>query len=175
MTEPEVSLHIAMNYIRSRATKENVIVSIDGAHIKTKDTVHFDIVSFMRDNGYSKVDAESNRWQGEYQNPNFSQHIIVCSKSGIGDVSITLIDGKRLYIESKKFKSGSSGEYPAMREAIGQLITGCPDDCNVIPIVAVPYNDRSFSLSKKWTNNKRIHNTGIRFMLVHSNGEITLI
>lgn len=175
MTEPEVSLHIAMNYIRSRATKENVIVSIDGAHIKTKDIVHFDIASFMRNNGYSKVGAESDRWQGEYQNPNFCQHIIVCSKSGIGDVSITLIDGKRLYIESKKFKSGSSGEYPAMREAIGQLITGCPDDCNVIPIVAVPYNDRSFSLSKKWTNNERIHNTGIRFMLVHSNGEIDLI
>ena len=175
MTEPEVSLYIAMNYIKNGATNKHVTVSIDGAHIKTKDTVHFDIASFMQNNGYLKINAEPNRWQGEYQNPNFSQRIIVCSKSGIGDVSIALTDGKILYIESKKFKIGSSGEYPAMREAIGQLITGCPDDCNVIPIVAVPYNDRSFSLSKKWANNERIRNAGIRFMLVHSNGEIDLI
>ena len=47
MTEPEVSLLIAMNYLQSGEACENITVSIDGAHIKTKDTVHFDIASFM--------------------------------------------------------------------------------------------------------------------------------
>lgn len=175
MTEPEVSLLIAMNYLQSGEAYENITVSIDGAHIKTKDTVHFDIVSFMRNNGYLKIDAKPNRWQGEYQNPNFSKHIIVCSKSGIGDVTITLRDGKILYIESKKFKSGSSGEYPAMREAIGQLMTGCPDDSNVIPIVAVPYNEKSLTLANDWSASKRIRNAGIRFMLVRTNGDLEVV
>ena len=175
MTEPEVSLFIAMNYIKRCETNKNITVSIDGAHIKTKDTVHFDIVAFMRNHGYFKIDAETNRWQGEYQNPNYSQRIIVCSKSGIGDVKITLKDGKTLYIESKKFKNGSGGEYPAMREAIGQLMTGCPDDTNVIPIVAVPYNEKSLTLANTWFKNKRMHNAGIRFLLVRTNGDLEVV
>ena len=42
MTEPEVSLSIALHYIRNCETSENVLVSIDGAHIKTNNTIHFD-------------------------------------------------------------------------------------------------------------------------------------
>ena len=90
-------------------------------------------------------------------------------------MSITLNDGETLYIESKKFKSGSSGEYPAMREAIGQLMTGCPDATNVTPVVAVPYNEKSFTLANNWSQNKRIINASIRFMLVHNNGEIDFL
>ena len=175
MTEPEVSLFIAMNYIKRCETNKNIIVSIDGAHIKTKDTVHFDIVAFMRNHGYFKIDAETNRWQGEYQKPGSSQKIIICSKPGIGDVIITLNDGRILYIESKKFKSGSGGEYPAMREAIGQLMTGCPDDTNVIPIVAVPYNEKSLTLANDWSASKRIRNAGIRFLLVRTNGDLEVV
>ena len=75
-------------------------------------------------------------------------------------------DGKTLYIESKKFKHGSGGEYPAMREAIGQLMTGCPDEKNVIPVVAVPYSAKSKELAQKWSSNERIRNANIHFMLV---------
>ena len=132
MQEPEVSLRIAMKYIHDSETCDDVAVSIDGAHIKTKDTVHFDLVGFMRKNGYAKHDGNDERWQGEYQSSDHSQRIVVSSKPGIGDVTITLKDGRILYIESKKFKSGSGGEYPAMREAIGQLMTGCPDRRDVI-------------------------------------------
>lgn len=156
MKEPEVSLLIAMKYLQNGEAYEDITVSIDGAHIKTKDTVHFDIVAFMQKSGYLKCDSELTRWQGEYQKPGSLLKIIICSKPGIGDVTITLNDGKILYIESKKFKSGSSGEYPAMREAIGQLMTGCPDDTNVIPVVAVPYNEKSFILANNWSKNKRI-------------------
>jgi hypothetical protein len=62
-----------------------------------------------------------------------------------------------------------------MREAIGQLTTGCPDDENTIPIVAVPFNSKSFELSKKWSCNERIRNAGIHFMLVHTDGDIEFI
>lgn len=173
MTEPEVSLRIAMHYIQSGETSENVSVSIDGAHIKTKDTIHFEIVEFMRKSGYVKCDGHNIKWQGEYQNINYSPRIIVSSKPGVGDVVVRLNHGKTLYIESKKFKSGSGGEYPAMREAVGQLMTGCPDDN--IPVVAVPYNDKSAELAERWSNNSRICNAGIRFMLVHDDGTIDFI
>ena len=54
-------------------------------------------------------------------------------------------------------------------------MTGCPDDENTIPIVAVPYNSKSFELSKKWSCNERIQNAGIHFMLVCPDGNIELI
>ena len=172
MTEPEVSLAIAMFYIRNGETSKDVTVSIDGAHIKTKDTVHFDIVGFLGENGFLKSDG-SDKWQGEYKNQNFSQCIFVFSKPGVGDVSIALKNGNILHIESKKFKSGSGGEYPAMREAIGQLMTGCPDD--EIPVVAVPYNEKSFDLAKKWIGNERMRKAGICFALVHNNGYVEFV
>ena len=175
MQEPEVSLRIAMKYIQDGETCKDITVSIDGAHIKTKNTVHFDLLNFMRRNGYEKRDGDDKRWQGEYQLLDHAQRIIVSSKPGVGDVTITLKDGRTLYIESKKFRSGSGGEYPAMREAIGQLMTGCPDCSDVIPVVAVPHSDKSEELSCKWSCNKRIRNAGIRFMLVRDDGSIDFI
>ena len=175
MTEPEVSLQIAMKYAQNGEARGDINVSIDGAHIKMLNTMHFDIVSFMREHGYLKCDDNSMRWQGKYQKSGYETCVNICSTSGIGDVVIALNNGEKLFIESKKFKSGSGGEYPAMREAIGQLMTGCPDEANTIPVVAVPFNSKSFELSKKWSCNKRIQNAGIHFMLVYPNGNIEFI
>ena len=47
MKEAEVSLRVAIYYITNNLTSEDVIVSLDGAHIKTKDTVHFKIFDFI--------------------------------------------------------------------------------------------------------------------------------
>ena len=52
MTEPEVSLRVAMKYVHSGEACKDIIVSIDGAHIKTRNTMHFDIIAFMREHGY---------------------------------------------------------------------------------------------------------------------------
>ena len=175
MQEPEVSLRIAMNYIRGSKTCANINVSIDGAHVKTKETVHFDIEGFLNNNGFAKCDGTNNRWQGEYACPNSPYRIVVSSTPGIGDVTIVLSDGTKLFIESKKFKSGSGGEYPAMREAIGQLMTGCPDHSDIIPVVAVPYSTKSAELAQKWTSSKRMRMAGIRFMLVRDDGSINFI
>ena len=96
MQEPEVSLRVAMHYIENGKTSADVTVSIDGAHVKTKDVVHFDITDFMRQNGYSKCDGDNARWQGEYQADVSLPKIIVSSKPGIGDVAIALNDRKFL-------------------------------------------------------------------------------
>ena len=172
MQEPEVSLRIAMKFIQENKTCSDIRVSLDGAHIKTKDTIHFDITSFMNQNGYVKCDSDNRRWQGIYRNPHYTHRIVISSKPGIGDVVIVLSDGKTLFIESKKLKHGSGGEYPAMREAIGQLMTSCPDDPNVIPIVAVPLSEKSAELAQIWSANERIRRAGIHFMLVRDSGSI---
>lgn len=43
MTEVEVIIRLAVYFITNGLTKENVKVSIDGAHVKTGNTVHCDI------------------------------------------------------------------------------------------------------------------------------------
>ena len=51
MTEAEVILRLALYYIKNELTTEDVSVSIDGAHVKTENTIHFDIFGFMDEVG----------------------------------------------------------------------------------------------------------------------------
>lgn len=44
-------------YIQNGLTENDVTVSIDGAHVKTGNQVHFDIVKFLRDNDCVKVEG----------------------------------------------------------------------------------------------------------------------
>lgn len=176
MTEPEVSLHLAMYYIKNHLTEQDVKVSIDGAHIKTGNVPHFDIENFLRENHCVKIDGDSNRWQGRYCIKGQRAKIILESIPGYGDVQIILQDGKTLFVESKKNKQGnSSQEYPLMREAIGQLMTSCFMSENVIPVVAVPYTKKSLELAERWSKLEQIQRVGIRFILVQENGNIVTI
>ena len=54
-------------------------------------------------------------------------------------------------------------------------MTGCPDFEEVIPVVAIPYTEKSLELCKKWSQQERIRQANIRFMLVCCTGEITLV
>lgn len=165
-----------MNHIQNKLTNEDVTVSIDGAHIKTKDILHFDIWQFLNDNGCTKIEGEADRWQGKYQISGCSGHIIITSEAGIGDVSVRLLDGKQLYVESKKSKENKSGrEYPLMREAIGQLMTGRELTEQIIPAVAVPYSDKTNELAARWSGYSQIKKLGIRFILVKADGNIVMI
>lgn len=177
MQEAEVSLSVALYYIRNQLTNKDVTVQLDGAHIKTKDTVHFDIYGFLSTHVCRKVSGGADSWQGEYEVEGYKPRIIISSTPGVGDVNITSIDGKCLYIESKKGKSKnrSNSEYPLMREAIGQLMTGCQLDDRVIPVVAVPYSEKSYELACRWSKLKQIKMVGIRFMLVCDDGNVMLI
>lgn len=105
MTEAEVILQLAMYYIKNGLTKEHVAVSIDGAHVKIGNTVHFDIFGYLNDVRLMKLDNEPERWQGEYSLPGYDSHIIISSMPGIGDVNIKLIYGGVIYAECKNGKN----------------------------------------------------------------------
>ena len=102
MTEPEVSLYIALHFIKHALTDEDIHVSIDGAHIKTGSNVWFDITGFLKEHGCSMLDSPGEGWQGEYVVKGYTPHIIITSKPGMGDINIQTMDGKTLLIESKK-------------------------------------------------------------------------
>ena len=176
MTEAEVILRLAMYYIKNGLTQEHVTVSIDGAHVKTGNTVHFEIFAFLKDKGFQKIDNEPERWQGEYSFVGSDSHVIISSTPGIGNVNVKLIDGSIIYAECKKGKNDKRGqEYPLMREAIGQLMTGCDFTDGVIPMVAVPYTDKSKELAERWSKLTQIKNLGIKFALICEDGNVCFV
>ena len=176
MQEAEVSLRVALYYIRNRLTDKDVVVSIDGAQVKTGGKIHFDIWSFLNENGLAKCEGDADKWQGTYTKDGFKQHIIISSKPGEGDVVVLLEGGKKLFVESKKSGSSKSGQaYPLMREAIGQLMTGRELTENIVPAVAVPYSEKSFELATRWGEYSQIKQIGIRFVLVKADGDIVMI
>lgn len=176
MTEPEVSLRLALYHIKNHLTEQDVRVSIDGAHIKTGDVVHFDITGHLRKALCVKTEGDHDRWQGTYQVTGYDAKIILDAVPGYGDVRIRLQDGRTLYVESKKSKPGkSSQEYPLMREAVGQLMTSCAIDGDTIPAVAVPYTKKSLELAERWSRLEQIRKVGIRFILVMEDGDIRIV
>lgn len=173
MQEAEVSLRLAIYHIKNGLTNENVHVSLDGAQIKTKDAVHFDIYGFLKRERLCKLDTKSNNWRGEYYLPGFSEKIIISSRAGEGDVRVQRTDGRTCFIECKKDKPEKM--HALMREAIGQLMTGPELLPDVIPIVGVPYTVQSLTLAQKWAEYPQIKNLGIRFYLVQETGNVVII
>jgi hypothetical protein len=151
MPEAEVSLRIALHYIQLGKTNEDV--------------------------GLKKISSEDS-WRGTYAVEGYSQRIIIHSYPGKGDVVIRKVDGKFLYVESKKgnlTKGKVSTEYTLMREAIGQLMTseGYNDDTELA--VAVPHSVKSKELAIRWSHLPQMKSIGIRFLLVDENGKVTKI
>ena len=176
MQEAEVSLRVALYYIKNGLTDKDVVVSLDGAHVKTGDNIHFDIWSFLSKNEFVKYAGDADKWQGDYKIDGYKPHIIISSKPGEGDVLVWLEGGKKLFVESKKSGSSKSGQaYPLMREAIGQLMTGRELTENIVPAVAVPYSEKSVELATRWSKYSQIKQIGIRFVLVKADGDIVMI
>ena len=175
--EAEVSLRVAIHYILEEKTDQDVMVSLDGAHIKTGAQVHFDVPLFLSELGWVKVEGAADSWQGTYAADGIRPRLTVCSQPGVGDVTIQLKDGRQLRVECKKGTAGnkSGSEYPLMREAIGQLMTGCELTDKIIPVVAVPYTERSMALASKWSAYSQIKAIGLQFLLVHENGGIVCV
>lgn len=61
-----------------------------------------------------------------------------------------------------------------MREAIGQRMTGCYFTEGAIPMVAVPYTDKSRVLAEYWSALTQIKNLGIKFALIQEDGMVTI-
>ena len=100
-------------------------------------------------------------------------HIIVTSKSGIGDVVIETKDDSTIIVESKKFSKEKG--YSLMREAIGQLMTGSAFGERIKPVVAISYTEKSNELAKKWVSLPQIKNAGITFFLVKDDGTLCIV
>ena len=177
MKEAEVSLRVALHYIYEDETNQDVLVCLDGAHIKTGAQVHFNVPEFLSKFGWVKAEGSADSWQGTYAAEGIQSRLIVCSQPGLGDVTIHLKDGKQLRVECKKGSADnkSSSEYPLMREAIGQLMTGCELTEEIIPVVAVPYTDRSMALAVKWSAYSQIKAIGLQFLLVKEHGNIVRV
>lgn len=125
MPEAEVSLRLAIHLIENNLTISDVDVAIDGAQVKTTNTIHFAISEFLATIGWKKAKDDA-VWQGEYRHEKHDRKIRIHSRSGCGDVVATLSNGKILRVESKKGSlstSKSSKEYPLLREAMGQILT----------------------------------------------------
>lgn len=168
MPEAEVTLRLAIALIERGHVTGDVVTAIDGAQVKTGNTVHFPIVEFLNSSGWFGSAAES-RWQCSYRNRDYQNAIVVHSSSGEGDLVAELKIGKKLRVESKKgplIRNKSSKEYPLIREAIGQLVTvefASPDD---VLAVAVPHSEKFSGLAKQWQKRPLMIKTGIHIVTI---------
>lgn len=62
-----------------------------------------------------------------------------------------------------------------MREAIGQLMTGGELSQSMIPVVAVPYSEKSKRLAEKWIGYSQIRAMKMQFFLVREDGSIYFV
>ena len=175
MPEPEVSLRLAINLIDTGQTDTEVIVSLDGAHIKTGEKTHFKLLEFMSDLGWTQVE-QGPKWQTRYQRGSDRSTIRIHSQSGQGDVVAKLKNGRTFLAESKRgplLRSKSSEEYPLIREALGQLLTLESIDGNPILAVAVPHGERFVELAARWRNAPLVKRAGILILTVGKNGQVS--
>ncbi len=176
MTEAEVSLRVAMHYIENNLVSSNVKVAIDGAQVQTGNRVHFDVVNFLKDQGWVN-NADPQRWQGLYTKSGCGHAIEVHANPGRGDVIAVLNTGNTLRVESKKgplIRSKSSIEYRLLREAIGQLMTVDTIEDHDILAVAVPESDKNKKLIARWAEAPLIKKNDILFITVNKKGSINI-
>ena len=175
MPEAEVTLRLAMALIEKDHAVSDVRTAIDGAQIKTGETIHFPIVEFLNSHGWHGAE-QSKRWQCIYRHPDYNCSIVVHSSTGEGDLVTELKSGHKLRVESKKGplnRCKSSQEYPLIREAIGQLLTieyASPRD---LLAVAVPHSDKFASLAKQWRQRPLMLSAEIYIITVGRDNSIT--
>lgn len=175
MPEAEVTLRLAIFLIENRHTLGDVQTAIDGAQVKTGNTIHFPIVEFLNAHGWESQ-TQQERWQAKYSNKKYAASIIVHSSSGEGDLVVDLKSGQRLRVESKKgplTRSKSSQEYPLIREAIGQLITVEHAEKSDLLAVAVPKSDKFDALAEEWRKRPLMRITGIHIITVGRDNSVS--
>jgi hypothetical protein len=174
MPEAEVSLRLAFGLLARNLAVRRIEVAIDGAQVKTGNTVHFPLVEFLEDNGWCPV-ASPNTWQGAYSHPYHEVGIVIHSSPGKGDVVAYLSNGRTLRVESKKgplIPSKSSQEYPLIREALGQLLTVEEAECTDILAVAVPSSDKFEALAEQWRSRPLMVHAGVHIATIDRENRI---
>jgi len=175
MPEAEVTLRLAMYLIKNNHVIGEVRAAIDGAQVKTGDTIHFPIIEFLNAHGWLG-EALYDKWQGTYTHNEFPNSIVVHSSAGEGDLVAHLASGKKLRVESKKgplTRSKSSQEYPLIREAIGQLITVEHAESTDLLAVAVPKSEKFDALANQWRSRPLMISSGIHIITVGRDDSIS--
>ena len=175
MPEAEVSLRLAFHLIERGLAASDVQVAIDGAQVKTADTIHFGISEFLRGLEWHKS-ATDDIWQGTYADAQRKPKVVIHSTPGRGDVVATLIDGRTLRVESKKgplVGSKSSQEYPLLREALGQLLTMESVGERDLLAVAVPSSPKFEDLARRWRQAPLVSRFGIRILTVGRDNQVS--
>ena len=174
MPEAEVSLRLAFHLIENRLVESDVQVAIDGAQVRTTNTVHFGIAEFLRILSWVKP-VTDDVWQGIYSHISHIPKVVIHSKSGCGDVVAKLTDGRTLRVECKKgplSRSKSSQEYPLLREALGQLLTMESVGDQDVLAVAVPSSPKFEELAKRWRRAPLVSRFNIRILTVGRENEV---
>lgn len=174
MAEAEVSLRLAMFLVAQGHVDSDVSVALDGAHVQIKERQVFDVIAFLRSHGWSQSEPTA-VWQGTYGRPGARHSIAIHSRPGCGDVTATLRSGAPLVVESKGgplLRSSSSSEYPALREAMGQLMTLAIVPEGAVLAVAVPHAARFVELASRWREAPLVQRAGIRILTVSDGGEV---
>ena len=175
MPEAEVSLRLAFYLIEQGLAASDVEVAIDGAQVKTANTIHFGIAEFLRDLGWIKL-ATDNLWQGTYAHVRHRLKTIIHANPGRGDVLVELIDGRTLRVECKKgplVRSKSSQEYPLLREALGQLVTLESVGERDLLAVAVPSSPKFEALAQRWRGAPLVNRFGICILTVGRDNRVS--
>jgi len=173
MSEPEVSLRLAMALLSEGHTEDTVEVFIDGAHVQTAGTVHFALREFMDAQGWRGRDPAV--WKTTYTYPLMSGSIHIHSRQGLGDVSTALNNGSRFIAHCKKGpkNEGRSMEQPLLRGAIGQLMTMDIETTGTVLAVAVPSSPKFEELATLWRQAPLIRRAGIQLLTVAQDGLVT--
>lgn len=173
MPEAEVSLRLALHLIERGLTSSDVRVAIDGAQVKTTNTIRFGLAEFLRGLEWRRPAAD---WQGTYAHARHSANIVISSMPGRGDVVAELIDGRTLRVECKKgplVRSKSSQEYPLLREALGQLLTIDSVGKSDLLAVAVPSSPKFEELARRWRQAPLIRQLPICILTVNRDNEVS--
>lgn len=174
MPEAEVALRVAMGLMERNFTTSTVEVAIDGAQIRTGNTVHFPIADFLAEAGWQPV-LPSASWQGFYRHAEHEAVLRIHSSAGKGDVVAQLKYGRTLRAECKKgplIRSKSSQEYPLVREALGQLLTVEEAASSDILAVVVPHSVRFETLANNWRERPLVVRAGIHIATINRKNEI---
>lgn len=174
MTEPEVCLLLAFHLIESGRASSDVAIDFDGAHVRSRDTVRFDVRGFLRSHGWERV-GDGADWLGRYTKAGLPLAILIERTPGRGDMRATMSNGQQLVVEAKKGpleKCRSSSERPLLQEAIGQLLTAPAVPPNALLAVAVPRGPGFVRLIPQFRAAPLVKQAGISFLTVARTGEV---
>ena len=173
MPEAEVALRLAFHLLEHPASAGEASVALDGAQIRVHGKQVFPIESFLEESGWEQVaQAGRNPWQGTYERD--GAKLVVHASAGVGDV-VARVGQSRIRAECKKgplVRKAGSKEYPALHEAIGQVLTVDSVEPGDVLAVAVPLTDRFSDLVTRWRLAPLVVASGIRLLMVGRDGTV---